>query len=407
MSWNEPGGDKNKDPWSGRNEESGPPDLDEAIRSLQDKLGGLFGGNKGGNGNDDNSPASLKGLGFLAIGAIALWGASGFYIVDEGNRGVELRFGKYIATTQPGLNWKLPAPIESVEIVNISKVRSLEVGYRSGGGKGTVVQEALMLTKDENIVDVRLAVQYQVNDAKKYLFNILNQTATLKQVTESVERGVVGGNTMDFVLTEGRSQIVADIKTEIQQVIDSYDSGIMITSVNLQDAQTPDQVQSAFEDAIKAREDKQRLINEAEAYANDIVPKARGAAARLMQESEGYKSRIISAAEGDVSRFTQILKEYKKAPEVTRKRIYLDSMEAVMSGTDTVMVDVKGGNNLMYLPLDKLGSKSKAVNKLGSKSKAVNKLVNTYQSEQVVIDPYNVTNTPRPSSRGRSTERGR
>ncbi len=397
MSWNEPGGDKNKDPWSGRNEESGPPDLDEAIRSLQDKLGGLFGGNKGGNGNDDNSPASLKGLGFLAIGAIALWGASGFYVVDEGNRGVELRFGKYIATTQPGLNWKLPAPIESVEIVNISQVRSLEVGYRSGGGsKGTVIQEALMLTKDENIVDVRLAVQYQVNDAKKYLFNILNQTATLKQVTESVERGVIGGNTMDFVLTEGRSQIVADIKTEIQQVMDSYDSGIMITSVNLQDAQPPDQVQSAFEDAIKAREDKQRLINEAEAYANDIVPKARGAAARLTQESEGYKSRIISAAEGDVSRFTQILKEYKKAPEVTRKRIYLDSMEAVMSGTDTVMVDVKGGNNLMYLPLDKLGSKSKAMNKL----------VNTYQSEQTVIQPYNATNTPRTSSRGR-TERGR
>ncbi|OQK17000.1 HflK protein [Methyloprofundus sedimenti] len=397
MSWNEPGGDKNKDPWSGRNEENGPPDLDEAIRTLQDKLGGLFGGNKGGDGNDDNSPPSLKGLGFLAIGAIVLWGASGFYVVDEGNRGVELRFGKYVATTQPGLNWKFPAPIESVEIVNISQVRSLEVGYRSGAGsKGSVAQEALMLTKDENIVDVRLAVQYQVNDAKKYLFNILNQTATLKQVTESVERGVVGGNTMDFALTEGRSQIVADIKTEIQQVMDSYDSGIIITSVNLQDAQPPDQVQSAFEDAIKAREDKQRLINEAEAYANDIVPKARGAAARLMQESEGYKSRIISAAEGDVSRFTQILKEYKKAPEVTRQRIYLDTLESVMSGTDTVMVDVKGGNNLLYLPLDKLGAKSKAVNKL----------VNTYPSDPTVNQPFNAINTPRPSSRGR-TERGR
>jgi membrane protease subunit HflK len=194
MSWNEPGGDKKKDPWSGRNEENGPPDLDEAIRSLQDKLGGLFGGNSGGgNGNNEASPPSLKGLGFLALGAVALWGASGFYVVDEGNRGVELRFGKYITTTQPGLNWHFPAPIETVELVNISQQRFLEVGYRSGGargtsGQGSVAKEALMLTKDENIVDVRLAVQYQVNDAKKYLFNILNQTATLKQVTESAER---------------------------------------------------------------------------------------------------------------------------------------------------------------------------------------------------------------------------
>ena len=396
MSWNEPGGDKNKDPWSGRKEENGPPDLDEAIRSLQDKLGGLFGGNKSG-GSDEKSPPSLKGLGFLAIGALALWAASGFYIVDEGNRGVELRFGKYIVTTTPGLNWKLPAPIEQVEIVNISQIRSLEVGYRSGGGrKGTVSKEALMLTKDENIVDVRLAVQYQVSDAKKYLFNIMNQTATLKQVIESAERGVIGGNTMDFVLTEGRTQIVADIKTEIQSVIDSYESGIIVTSVNLQDAQPPEQVQSAFEDAIKAREDKQRLINEAEAYANDIVPKARGAAARIIQQSEGYKSRIIASADGDVSRFTQILTEYEKAPEVTRQRIYLDTMESVMSGTDTVMVDVKGGNNLMYLPLDKLAAKSQLMR---------NQL-NTYKSAPTVTKPYNSTNTPRPSGRGR-TPRGR
>lgn len=396
MSWNEPGGDKNKDPWSGRNEENGPPDLDEAMRSLQDKLGGLFGGNKGGNNNDD-SPPSLKGLGFLALGAVALWAASGFYIVDEGNRGVELRFGKYIATTQPGLNWKMPAPIDQVEVVNISQIRSLEVGYRSGGGrKGTVSKEALMLTKDENIVDVRLAVQYQVSDAKKYLFNVQNQTATLKQVIESAERGVIGGNTMDFVLTEGRTKIVADIKTEIQNVMDSYDSGIVVTSVNLQDAQPPEQVQSAFEDAIKAREDKQRLINEAEAYANDIVPKARGAAARILQESEGYKSRIIASAEGDVSRFSQILKEYEKAPEVTRQRIYLDTMESVMSGTDTVMVDVKGGNNLMYLPLDKLAAKAQVMRSQ----------VNTYRSAPAVTQPYNSTNTPRPSGRGR-TPRGR
>lgn len=403
MSWNEPGGDKKKDPWSGRNEENGPPDLDEAIRSLQDKLGGLFGGNSGGgNGNNEASPPSLKGLGFLALGAVALWGASGFYVVDEGNRGVELRFGKYITTTQPGLNWHFPAPIETVELVNISQQRFLEVGYRSGGargtsGQGSVAKEALMLTKDENIVDVRLAVQYQVNDAKKYLFNILNQTATLKQVTESAERGVIGGNTMDFVLTEGRSQVVIDIKKDIQQVMDSYDSGILVTSVNLQDAQPPEQVQSAFEDAIKAREDKQRLINEAEAYANDVVPKARGGAARLTQESKGYKSRIISAAEGEVSRFTQILKEYKKAPEITRKRIYLETMESVMSATNTVMVDVKDGNNLMYLPLDKLAAKSAAV--AGNNASQFNAPSST-------VTPSRSINHARTSSRGR-TVRGR
>ncbi|NOQ16953.1 MAG: FtsH protease activity modulator HflK, partial [Methyloprofundus sp.] len=309
---------------------------------------------------------------------------------------VELRFGKYVATTNPGLNWKFPAPIEQIEIVNIAKQRFLEVGYRSGGGrKGSVAKEALMLTKDENIVDVRLAVQYRVNDAKKYLFNVFNQTATLKQVTESVERGVIGGSTMDFVLTEGRSQIVADIKGEIQHVMDSYESGILITSVNLQDAQPPEQVQSAFEDAIKAREDEQRLINEAEAYANEVVPKARGAAARIIQESEGYKSRIIAVAEGDVSRFTQILTEYKKAPEVTRKRIYLDTLEEIMSGTDTVLVDVKGGNNIMYLPLDKLAARSQSVNKQPARYKSA-----------PTTQPYDMNNVPRPSGRGR-TARGR
>jgi membrane protease subunit HflK len=370
------------------------------MRSLQNKLGGLFGGGKNSGDNNGGSAPSLKGLGFLAIGAVALWSASGFYIVDEGNRGVEMRFGEYVATTQPGLNWHFPSPIEKVELINISQQRFLEVGYRSGGsrqrGKGSVPKEALMLTKDENIVDIRLAIQYQVNDAKKYLFNIKNQTATLKQVTESSERGVIGANTMDFILTEGRSQIVADIEVEIQKVMDSYDSGILITSVNLQDAQPPEQVQSAFEDAIKAREDKQRLINEAEAYANEVVPKARGAAARLTQEAEGYKSRIISAAEGDVSRFSQILKEYKKAPEVTRKRIYLDTIEAVMSGTDTVLVDVKGSNNMMYLPLDKLVDKSS--------NRAVQQQSNKYTSTTKSA-PSRSINQPR-SSRGR-VERGR
>ncbi len=353
MSWNEPGGDK-KDPWSGRDDEKGPPDLDEAIRSLQEKLGGIFGG--GGNSGGGSGGSSI-GFGVIILVALIVWGFSGLYTVDQGTRGVETRFGRYIATTDPGLNWHLPSPIEQVEIINVDQQRFIEVGYRSGGRQqtlGSVPREALMLTKDENIVDVRLAVQYQVKNAKDFLFNVSDPNSTLKQVTESVERGVIGNSDLDFVLTEGRSEIVAEIKTEIQQVMDAYQSGVQVTSVNLQDAQPPEQVQSAFEDAIKAREDKQRLINEAEAYSNDVIPRARGAASRKLQEAEGYKSRVIASAEGEADRFTKLLTEYRKAPEVTRKRLYIESMESVLGKTKTIMIDVKGGNNLLYLPLDKL-----------------------------------------------------
>ncbi len=366
MAWNEPGGDK-KDPWSGREDEKGPPDLDEAIRSLQEKLGGLFGG-----GNNEPFGGFSSGMGYLVIGALALWGMSGFYTVDQGTRGVETRFGKYTDTTEPGLNWHIPAPVEQVQIVDVEQQRFIEVGYRSAGSRGnlgavSVPKEALMLTRDENIVDVRLAVQYQVKNAKDFLFNVHDPVSTLKQVTESAERGVIGNNDLDFVLTEGRSEIVAEIKKEIQEIMDAYQSGIQITSVNLQDAQPPEQVQSAFEDAIKAREDKQRLINEAEAYANDVVPKARGAASRKVQEAEGYKARVISAAEGEANRFEKLLTEYHKAPEVTRKRLYLETMAEVLSKTKTIMVDVKGSNNLLYLPLDKLVDSSVSAEKLVGK----------------------------------------
>ncbi len=356
MSWNEPGGDK-KDPWSGRKDDKGPPDLDEVIRSFQEKLGGIFGGGSGGRDAGSGSGSS-KSLIFLALGVLVLWGLSGFYIVDEGKRGVETRFGAYTSTTSPGLNWRFPSPIDQVQIVDVQNVQVIEVGYRSGGrqGAGSVPREALMLTKDENIVDIRLAVQYQVKDAKAFAFNVLNPAATLKQVTESAERGVIGANNMDFALTEGRSEIVAEIQTELQKVMDTYDSGILITSVNLQDAQPPEQVQGAFEDAIKAREDKQRYINEAEAYLNEVVPVARGAASRRTQEAEAYKERVIARATGKASRFGQLLTEYEKAPVITRQRIYLESMEDVLEKTTTVMVDVKGGNNLLYLPLDKLGN---------------------------------------------------
>ncbi|MEQ1530972.1 MAG: FtsH protease activity modulator HflK [Methylococcales bacterium] len=356
MSWNEPGGDK-KDPWSGRGDQKGPPDLDEAIRSLQEKLSGFFGGGNGGEPGHGSFEASFKNFGLIAAVAVGAWGLSGLYIVDEGNHGVETRFGKYTRTTQSGLNWHLPAPVEQVAIVNVKQQRYIEVGYRSVGGDqsvGSVPKEALMLTKDENIVDIRLAVQYQVKDAKEYIFNVANPTSTLKQVIESVQRGVIGASTMDFVLTEGRSEVVTQIKKEIQDVMDTYESGIQITSVNLQDAQAPEQVQNAYQDAIKAREDEQRLINEAQAYANDVVPKARGAAARKLQEAEGYKEQVIARAEGEGNRFTKLLTEYSKAPDVTRKRLYIESMEAIMSETNTMMVDVKGANNMLYLPLDKM-----------------------------------------------------
>lgn len=395
MSWNEPG-DDNKDPWKGRKDKQGPPDLDEAIRSFQEKLGGIFGG--GSNSGNSTPARSGKSIIFLLVGAAFLWSLSGFYIVDEGNQGVVTRFGAYTATTDPGLNWHLPSPIESVAIVNVMKQQYIEVGYRTGGNKqtGSVPREALMLTKDENIVDVRLAVTYQIKSAKDYVFNVKDQQATLRQATESVQRGVVGRNDMNFVLLEGRAQIVGDINVELQQILDSYQSGIVITDVNLQDAQPPDQVQAAFEDAIKAREDKERYINEAEAYRNDVVPKARGAAARRIQEAEGYKLRVIAESEGEAARFTKLLVEYKKAPEVTRNRLYLEAMEAVLSATDTVMVDIQGGNNLVYLPLDRLGRGSNRSSNSSTRTRT-----NTTSP-----DLQEASRSSRPSSRSRDT-RGR
>ncbi len=366
MSWNEPG-EKDKDPWSGRDKQKSPPDLDEALKSFQEKIGNIFGGKSGGGGEDgggngiiNKSPGSF-GIGLLAGIGLLVWGLSGIYIIDEGNRGVVLRFGEYAETTQPGPHWRFPAPIDELLIVNVEQQRFIEVGYRSGGGQGTsgsVPREALMLTKDENIVDVRLAVQFTVKDAKNFLFSLKDPSDTLKQATESAQRAVVGKHAMDYLLTEGRSEIVAEIESDIQGIMDSYQSGVRVTSVNLQDAQPPEQVQGAFEDAIKAREDEQRLKNEAEAYSNEVIPKARGAAARLTQQAEGYKAKTVAEAEGNASRFSQLLTEYEKAPEVTRKRLYIDAMEGVLSNSEKVLVDVKNGNNLMYLPLDKLSNSS-------------------------------------------------
>lgn len=357
MAWNEPGGGNNKDPWGGRNDQ-GPPDLDEVVKKMQDKLGGLFGGGRRGGGSSGGaSGKGMAGFGLIAGIVFVVWLFSGIYIVDAGTRGVVMRFGAFTEATMPGPHWHLPYPIEQVEIVNVEQRRFVEIGYRSGaGGQAglTVEREALMLTKDENIVNVQLAVQYQVDDPGKYLFNVRQPDAVLKQVAESAVREVIGKSEMDFVLKEGRAEVVDRVKKSMQTVLSQYDSGMLVSDVNLQDAQPPEEVQGAFSDAIKAREDKERLKNEAETYANEVIPKARGRAARQTQEAQAYKESLIAKAEGEASRFTALLTEYKKAPEVTRQRLYLETMESVLNRTNKVLVDSDNANNLMYLPLDQL-----------------------------------------------------
>jgi membrane protease subunit HflK len=358
MAWNEPGGG-NKDPWGGRGDQ-GPPDLDEVVKKMQDKLGGLFGG--GRKGGDSSGGRRGGGPGFagfgVVIGIVALvWVFSGIYIVDAGKQGVVMRFGAYSATTPPGPHWHIPYPVEQVEIVDVEQRRFVEIGYRSGAAGQSVVavpREALMLTEDENIVNIQLAVQYQVSDPQRYLFDVRDPDATLKQVAESVIREVVGKSEMDFVLKEGRAQVVADIKELMQKTLTSYEAGLLVSDVNLQDAQPPEEVQAAFSDAIKAREDKERLKNEAEAYSNDVIPRARGAAARQIEEANGYRESLVAKAEGEASRFSQLLSEYEKAPEVTRKRLYLETMESVLGQASKVLVDSDNANNLMYLPIDQL-----------------------------------------------------
>jgi len=357
MAWNEPGSGNNKDPWGGRNDQ-GPPDLDEVVKKMQDKLGRLFGGGGGRRGGTSGgSGRGVAGFGLIAGIVFVVWLFSGIYIVDAGTRGVVMRFGAYTEATMPGPHWHLPYPIEQVEIVNVEQRRFVEIGYRSGAGgqAGLVVErEALMLTKDENIVNIQLAVQYQIDDPRKYLFNVRQPEAVLKQVAESAVREVIGKSEMDFVLKEGRAEVVSRVKADMQKILDQYDAGLLVSDVNLQDAQPPEEVQGAFSDAIKAREDKERLKNEAEAYANEVVPKARGRAARQTQEAQAYKESLIAKAEGEAHRFTALLKEYKKAPDVTRERLYIETMESVLKRTNKVIVDSDNANNLMYLPLDKL-----------------------------------------------------
>jgi len=337
----------------------GPPDLDELWRNFNRKLNELFGKRGGGGGGEPPSrmPSNARmggGAGIILAVVFAAWLASGLYIVVEGERGVVLTFGEYSYETGSGLRWRLPRPIQSNQIVNLSQVRTIEIGYRNNNVKLRNNKEALMLTDDENIVSVQFAVQYVVTDAKEWLFSNRKPEETAAQVAESAMREIIGRSKMDGILYESRAQINIAAQKLMQQILDRYKTGIQVSTVTIQAAQPPEQVQASFSDAQNASQDRERQKNEGQAYANDVIPKARGTAIRLMQEADGYKQRVIASAEGDASRFKQTLTEYAKAPAVTRERIYLDTMQQIMTNTSKIMLDYKGGGNLLYLPLDKL-----------------------------------------------------
>ncbi|MHB9118676.1 MAG: FtsH protease activity modulator HflK [Burkholderiales bacterium] len=348
MAWNDP-------QWGGNKNNGGPPDLDELWRKLNQRLNGLFGGKGSPASPAGNArpPRIGGGIGLLVAVAVVVWVGSGFYIVDAAKRGVVLRFGKYIETTLPGPHWHLPYPVETVEVVNLDQVRTVEVGYR-GNVKNKMLKESLMLTDDENIIDIQFAVQYILKNPEDYLFKNRSPDDAVLQAAETSIREIVGKSKMDFVLYEAREEVAVRAAKSIQEILDRYQTGIKISKVTMQNAQPPEQVQAAFDDAVKAGQDKERQKNEGQAYANDVVPKARGAAARLLEEANGYKQRVIANAEGDASRFKQIVSEYNKAPAVTRDRLYLDAMQQMLSSSSKVLVDQKGGNSMLYLPLDKL-----------------------------------------------------
>ena len=355
MAWNQSGGD-GRDPWNDRGGQQGPPDLDDFLKKLQARLGQLFGGRSGrksGSGGGGGGIGAF-GVGIVAVLAVLAWGAFGIYVVDPAEAGVVLRFGQYVHTTGPGPHW-VPPLIERVEKVNVQVIRSQDIGFRTQGSSAVSVgHESLMLTEDENIIDIKFAVQYRVKDPAAFLFNVVEPEITLRQATESAVREIVGRSGMDFVITDGRDAVAVEAQELIQEILDRYGSGLNITSVNMQNAQPPDEVQEAFFDAIRAREDQERIINEANAYKADIVPKARGRAQEILEQAKAYRQQVVALAEGETSRFLQILTEYRRAPEITRERLYLEAVESVMANSSKVLVDVQGGNNLMYLPLDRL-----------------------------------------------------
>jgi modulator of FtsH protease HflK len=348
--------------WGKRGNSSGPPDLDEIWRNVNRRLNDLLGRKRPGGGDDGTGGGGggprmvlpMSGAGILVALVVLVWLASGFYIVDEGRRGVVTRFGKFTETTLPGPRWHLPFPVETVELVDFSQVKTIEIGYRNSP-KNKVDKESLSLTDDENIIDIQFAVQYNVKSAEAYQFNVRRPDQIVAFAAETAMREVIGKAKMDFALYEGREQIAKSSEKLMQEMLDRYGTGIYVQKVTLQNVQPPDKVQAAFDDAVKAGQDRDRFRNEGQAYANDVIPRASGNAARLLEEANGYLASIVQKAEGDASRFRQVLVEYAKAPAVTRERLYLDMMQTVVGNSSKVLVDQKAGSNsLLYLPLDKL-----------------------------------------------------
>lgn len=353
MAWNEPGGNDN-DPWGNRKKSDGPPDLDEVAKNLKNWFESLLGKKPSGGGTSrtggglPGGSISGKGIGLIAVILGLAWMATGFYLIQPAQAGVVTQFGAFVKTTTPGPHWRLPWPIQKVEKVDILEIRSARLVSQ------------LILTQDENIVDIDLAVQYNIKNAEDYLFNVRGPDRTLEEVVESAVREVVGSTNLESVLTTGRDVVWNTTADNLQKVLDSYQAGIYVTAVNLERAQPPEEVQAAFSDAIKAREDKERFINEAQAYRNEVLPRARGDAQRALEESEAYKTRVEQAAIGESERFLSLLGEYSKAPEVTRERLYLEAMETVLGSTSKVLIDNDGGNSLMYLPIDQLVNQNRS-----------------------------------------------
>ncbi|MFA5631386.1 MAG: FtsH protease activity modulator HflK [Porticoccaceae bacterium] len=372
MAWNEPGG--GKDPWGG-GQGGGPPDLDEALKKVRDKFA-KFGG-KGGNGGDGGGSAGpIFGRGLVPVVLVlilVIWGFAGVYQVDEKERAVVLRFGKYLETVNPGLHWNPPL-IDTVFKERVTEERQYHNKSRD-----------LMLTEDENIVDLQLVVQYNIEDVKSFVLNVKNPETSLQHATDSALRHVVGSSELDEVISTGREQIGIEVMERLQQYLDSYETGIHVVKVNIQDAKPPNEVKAAYDDVIKAREDQERVVSEAQSYANAIIPEARGRAQRIIEEAEGYKARVVAEAEGEAQRFENLLVEYAKAPDVTRQRLYLDAMQNVMTRSTKVMVNTSDGNNIFYLPLDKAvdssgatpGSQGLSAAQISAIAEAIAKRVNS------------------------------
>ncbi len=374
MAWNEPGGN-NQDPWGGRKNNDGPPDLDEALKKFQDKINNLFGnkGSKSGREGSSGGGSGISGsmIGVLGVIALLAYLAFGIYQLDEKEQAVVLRLGKFHSIVGPGLHWN-PKFIDTVYTVNITEERQ----YRTGG---------LMLTEDESIVELPVTVQYNIADIKDFVLNVKSPESSLQQATDSALRHVVGSTELNQVLSEGRAKIANEMSGRLQSYLESYRTGINVVGVNIQEGKPPAAVKDAFDDVVKAKEDQERFKNQSQAYANAIVPEARGKAQRAIEEANAYRDQVIAKAEGEAERFNRLLAEYNKAPEVTRERLYLDAIESVMANSSKVLVDVEGGNNMMYLPLDKIAGGSTGISRSGSNelSPEVIREINERVAEQV------------------------